>query len=332
LAPSVDPAAIAPAAESSDLASARRVLGLEAQGLSALAASLDLGFARALDLLHRAAPGRVIVTGMGKSGHVARKIAATLASTGTPAQYVHPGEASHGDLGMITPADAVLALSNSGETTELGDLVAHAKRFQIPLVAITARDGSTLAQAADAVLQLPAIPEACPMGLAPTTSTTMMLGLGDALAVALLERRGFTSEDFHVLHPGGRLGKKLLRVADLMHSGDELPLAPLGTSMRQAILTMTAKGWGCVGVTDDGGRLVGVITDGDLRRRIHEQLLDRQVEQVMNQAPKTIRPAALAAEALGFMNARKVTQLFVVDGGRPVGLIRMHDVLRAGVA
>jgi arabinose-5-phosphate isomerase len=308
------------------------VLGLEAQALTALAGALDSGFARALDLLAGAAAGRVIVTGMGKSGHVARKIAATLASTGTPAQYVHPGEASHGDLGMITRADAVLALSNSGETAELGDLVAHAKRFDIRLVAITARAGSALAQAADATLLLPAVAEACPMGLAPTTSTTMMLALGDALAVALLERRGFTREDFHVLHPGGRLGKRLLRVADIMHAGDELPLAPLGASMREAILVMTAKTWGCVGVVDKAGRLVGVITDGDIRRHIAEALLDRQVEQIMNQAPKTIRPGALAAEALGVMNARKVTQLFVVDAERPVGLVRMHDVLRAGVA
>jgi arabinose-5-phosphate isomerase len=330
-----DPAAAdrpAAASAAGDLASARRVLGLEAKALDALAAGLDASFARALDRLAGAARGRVIVTGMGKSGHVARKIAATLASTGTPAQYVHPGEASHGDLGMITPADAVLALSNSGETSELGDLIAHARRFAIAVVAITARAGSTLAQAADEVLLLPAIPEACPMGLAPTTSTTMMLALGDALAVALLERRGFTQEEFHVLHPGGRLGKRLLRVADLMHAGDELPLAPLGASMRDAILVMTRKGWGCVGVVDPAGRLVGVITDGDIRRHIGEALLDRQVEQVMNQAPKTIRPGALAAEALGVMNARKVTQLFVVEGERPVGLVRMHDVLRAGVA
>jgi len=331
VAPPADPAREADPA-GGDVASARRVLGLEAQALTALAGALDSGFARALDLLAGAAAGRVIVTGMGKSGHVARKIAATLASTGTPAQYVHPGEASHGDLGMITRADAVLALSNSGETAELGDLVAHAKRFDIRLVAITARAGSALAQAADATLLLPAVAEACPMGLAPTTSTTMMLALGDALAVALLERRGFTREDFHVLHPGGRLGKRLLRVVDIMHGGDELPLAPLGASMREAILVMTAKTWGCVGVVDRAGRLVGVITDGDIRRHIAEALLDRQVEQIMNQAPKTIRPGALAAEALGVMNARKVTQLFVVDAERPVGLVRMHDVLRAGVA
>ena len=276
--------------------------------------------------------GRVVVTGMGKSGHVGGKIASTLASTGTPAFFMHPGEASHGDLGMIVAADAVLALSNSGETPELADLVAHAKRFAIPLVAITARAGSALAQAADATLLLPSTPEACPMGLAPTTSTTAMLALGDALAVALLERRGFTPEQFHVLHPGGKLGKQLVKVGDLMHVGDQLPLAAIGTSMRDAILVMTQKGWGCVGVVDAGGRLAGVITDGDLRRHIHAALLDRQVEQVMNQAPKTIRPGALAAEALGLMNARKVTQLFVVEAERPVGLVRMHDVLRAGVA
>jgi arabinose-5-phosphate isomerase len=316
---------------SADLSAARRVLSQEAEALRTLAAGLDGAFSQALDLLYQA-KGRVIVTGMGKSGHVARKIAATFASTGTPAQYVHPAEASHGDLGMITASDAILALSNSGETPELADLVAHAKRFFVPLVAITGRAGSTLAQAADAVLTLPPVPEACPMGLAPTTSTTAMLALGDALAVALLERKGFTADQFRVLHPGGKLGTQLLMVRDVMHVGDELPLVRIGASMRDAILVMTNKTFGCAAVIDGEGRLAGIVTDGDLRRHMSEHLLNRQVEQVMNQAPKTIRPNALAAEALGYMNAIKITQLLVIEDDRPIGIVRMHDILRAGVA
>jgi arabinose-5-phosphate isomerase len=269
---------------------------------------------------------------MGKSGLVGRKIAATLASTGTPAQYVHPGEASHGDLGMIAEGDAILALSNSGETPELADLLAHSRRFAIPLVAITARAGSTLAQTADVALILPGMPEACPMGLAPTTSTTAMLALGDALAVALLGRKGFTAEQFRVFHPGGKLGKQLQRVADLMHGGADMPIVELGARMTDALIVMTARGFGCAVVVDAEGRLCGIVTDGDLRRHMSPQLLSRHVEQVMNQAPKTIRPAALAAEALGAMNDRKVTQLVVVEDDRPVGIVRMHDLLRAGVA
>lgn len=316
---------------SPDLVAARRVLAMETEALRALAASLDDHFSRALDHLGRVS-GRVIVSGMGKSGHVARKIAATLASTGTPAHFVHPAEASHGDLGMITPADAVIALSNSGETPELADLLAHAKRFAVPLIAITGRPASTLAQAADVALVLPPAPEACPMGLAPTTSTTAMLALGDALAVALLERKGFTADQFRVLHPGGKLGKQLLKVSDLMHVGDEMPLVRIGTSMREALLVMTARSFGCAVVVDGAGRLAGMITDGDLRRHMSEHLLNRHVEQIMNQAPKTIRPGALAAEALGAMNDRKVTQLVVVEADRPIGIVRMHDILRAGVA
>ena len=299
--------------------------------MRALAASLDERFTRAIDLL-LATTGRVIVSGMGKSGHVARKIAATFASTGTPAQFVHPAEASHGDLGMITATDAVLALSNSGETAELADLLAHAKRFAIPLIAITAGANSTLAQTADVALTLPPVAEACPMGLAPTTSTTLMLALGDALAVALLERKGFTADNFRVLHPGGKLGKQLLRVGELMHVGEEMPLIGLGASMREALILMTAKTFGCAIVIDGAGRLAGIVTDGDLRRHMSEHLLNRHVEQVMNQAPKTIRPGALAVEALGIMNERKVTQLVVVESDRPIGIIRMHDILRAGVA
>jgi arabinose-5-phosphate isomerase len=316
-------------------ASAIRVLTLEADSLRALAESLDGAFSAAVERLAqistRQGGGRVIVSGMGKSGHVARKIAATMASTGTPAQFVHPAEASHGDLGMITATDAVLCLSNSGETPELNDLVAHAKRFDIPLIAIIGRDGSSLGQAADIALVLPKTPEACPLGLAPTTSTTMMLALGDALAVALLERKGFTAEDFQVLHPGGKLGKALIKVSDIMHVGDEVPLVRLGTGMRDAVLTMTAKTFGCVGIADEDGRLIGIITDGDLRRHIDGDLFAHIVDDVMTRSPKAIRPQALAAEALGRMKASKVTALFVVADDRPIGIVRIHDMLRAGV-
>jgi arabinose-5-phosphate isomerase len=278
--------------------------------------------------------GRVVVTGMGKSGHVARKIAATFASTGTPSMYVHPGEASHGDLGMITAEDLVLALSNSGETPELADIVAYTRRFSIPLLAVVGRLRSSLVETADLALLLPARPEACPMGLAPTTSTTSMLALGDALAVALLERRGFGAQDFGVLHPGGKLGRRLVRVDQLMHRGDELPLVGDGVGMAEALLEMTAKRLGCVGVIDAGGRLAGILTDGDLRRHMSPDLLDRRVADLMTPAPRTIRPQALAAEALAMMNQaeRPFTVIFVVDGGRPVGVLHMHDCLRAGIA
>jgi arabinose-5-phosphate isomerase len=315
-----------------DIAAGQRVLNLEAEALKALSAALDARFAAAVDLLSRVA-GRIVVSGMGKSGHIAKKIAATLASTGAPATFVHPGEASHGDLGMIVAGDAVLCLSNSGETPELADLIAHAKRFAIPLIGITSRPGSTLDQAADIGLILPPAPEACPLGLAPTTSTTLMLGLGDALAVALLERRGFTAEDFQVLHPGGKLGSRLKRVAELMHDGDALPLIGEGATMQDAILVMSAKGYGTVGVVTDDGRLAGVITDGDLRRHMNPGLLAEPVARVMTRGPRTIRPRALASEALGLMNAKSITALFVLDdSGRPVGLIHIHDCLRAGVA
>jgi arabinose-5-phosphate isomerase len=314
-----------------DLAAARHVLDIESRALATLADALDGRFVAAIDLLE-ATGGRVVVTGMGKSGLVGRKIAATFASTGTPAQYVHPGEASHGDLGMIAPADTILALSNSGETTELADLLAHAKRFGIPLVAITSRGGSTLAQTADVTLTLPAMAEACPMGLAPTTSTTMMLALGDAMAVALLGRKGFTPEQFRVFHPGGKLGKQLLRVADVMHSGADMPIVDPQTRMSEALIVMTARSFGCAIVTDSVGRLVGIVTDGDLRRHMSPDLPSQSVARIMSTTPKTIRPGALAAEALGSMNDLRVTQLVVVDGERPVGVVRMHDILRAGVA
>jgi len=316
-----------------DIEVARSVLAAEAAGLRALAASLDHRFAAAVERL-AACTGRVVVSGMGKSGHVGRKIASTLASTGTPALFVHPGEASHGDLGMIVPGDAVLALSNSGETAELADLVAHARRFGLPLVAITRQPDSALARAADVLLVLPAAAEACPMGLAPTTSTTMQLALGDALAVALLTRRGFTATDFSQFHPGGKLGAQLRRVSDLMHGGDAIPLADAALPMSQALLVMTGKGFGCLGAVDAAGRLAGVLTDGDLRRSMGPDLLDRRVQDVMNRSPRTIGPEALAADALRLMGGpRPVTSLFVLDGdSRPLGLLHVHDLLRAGIA
>jgi arabinose-5-phosphate isomerase len=316
---------------SADLAVARRVIRAEIAGLESLAEALDGAFEAAVDTC-AVARGRIVVTGLGKSGHIGRKIAATLASTGTPAQFVHPVEASHGDLGMIGSEDAVLALSNSGETTELADIVAYSRRCNIPLIAITGGARSTLAAAADIVLLLPAAGEACPMGLAPTTSTTMMAALGDALALALLERRGFSSADFHLYHPGGRLGRRLLRVRDIMHQEDAVPLVPPNAPMSDAILVMTAKSFGCVGVCGTDGRLIGVITDGDLRRHMGDSLLRQTVRAVMHQNPKTIAATALAADALGVMNRFAITSLFVVDeGARPVGFVHMHDCLRAGI-
>jgi arabinose-5-phosphate isomerase len=317
-----------------DLDVARDVLATEAAGLSALAAALDEGFSCAVDVL-AAATGRVVVTGMGKSGHIARKIAATLASTGTPAQFVHPAEASHGDLGMVVRGDAVLALSNSGETAELADLIEHAHRFGLPLVAITANERSTLALAADVVLLLPPAREACPTGLAPTTSTTMQLALGDALAIALLTRRGFGAHEFRQFHPGGRLGARLRRVRDLMHAGEAMPLASPDTPMPAALIEMSAKRFGCLGVTDAAGRLVGIMTDGDLRRHMSLDLLTRPVGAIMTRAPRTIGPEALAADALRVMNEppRPITTLFVVDAALiPLGILHVHDLLRAGVA
>jgi arabinose-5-phosphate isomerase len=315
-----------------DLAVARRVIRAEIDGLEQLSHTLDTAFGVALDLC-TAARGRLIVTGIGKSGHVARKIAATLASTGTPAQFVHPAEASHGDLGMIGVEDAILALSNSGESAELADIIFYSRRFKIPLVAITGGRGSTLAEAADVVLPLPSAAEACPMGLAPTTSTTMMLALGDALALALLERKGFSTDDFQRFHPGGELGRRLLRVGEIMHTGASVPLVSPEAPMSEAILVMSAKSFGCCGVSGADGRLIGVITDGDLRRHMDERLLARRVGEVMHRNPKTITAAHLAAEALGLMNRFSITALFVVDDSlRPAGFLHMHDCLRAGIA
>ena len=321
-----------------DVGVAQAVLAAESAGLrtlsDALSGPLGAPFCEAVDRLSRCT-GRVVVTGMGKSGHIGRKIAATLASTGTPAMFVHPAEASHGDLGMILPGDAVLALSNSGETAELADLVAHARRFGLLLIAITGRPHSALARAAEIVLLQPPAPEACPMGLAPTTSTTMQLALGDAIAVALLTRRGFTSTEFSMIHPRGSLGAQLRHVGELMHTGDALPLAAMDLPMDRALLLMTGKGFGCLGALDPAGHLCGILTDGDLRRAMGPDLLGRKVYEVMNKAPRTIAADALAAAALLAMNegARPVTSLFVIDAERrPVGILHIHDLLRAGVA
>ncbi|MEP4377753.1 MAG: KpsF/GutQ family sugar-phosphate isomerase [Alphaproteobacteria bacterium] len=320
-----------PPAASRDIDAAQRVFRLEADALRVMSDALDETFVTAVDLVHRA-PGRTVVTGMGKSGHIARKISSTLSSTGTPSFYVHPGEASHGDLGMIARDDVVIALSNSGETPELSDVINYCRRFNVPLIAITGRAGSSLADNADCTLLLPAVAEACPMGLAPTTSTTAMLAVGDALAIALLDRRGFTAEDFQVLHPGGQLGQNLLRVGDLMHSEEALPLLDADATVGDAILEMTTKGFGCAGVIDDQGRLAGIITDGDLRRHMSDTLLQLTCGHVMTADPKTIRAQALASEALGLMNASQITSLFVAEDRHPVGILHIHDCLRAGIA
>lgn len=323
-----------------DLDAARRVLSVEGDALGALARSLDGRFTKAIDLI-LGVEGRVIVSGMGKSGHIGNKIAATLASTGTPAQFVHPGEASHGDLGFITRKDAALLLSNSGKTQELTDIIEFTRRAGIPLIAITGGADSALAQYADVALILPAAPEACPMGLAPTTSTTMQLALGDALAVALMKRRGFTADDYRVLHPGGSLGKRLVRVADIMHVGNELPLVGQDSVMSDVLLEITSKRFGCAGVTDAQGGLIGVITDGDLRRHMQGDLLKRRAGEVMTAKPRLVRSGALGGEALRLMNQNSVpvTCLFVVAdedvakaAPKPVGIVHVHDCLRVGVA
>lgn len=313
---------------------ARRVLDCAAEAIDALREALDGAFSRAVDLIF-AAPGRVIVSGMGKSGHVARKIAATLASTGTPAHFVHPAEASHGDLGAVTRSDALVMLSNSGETPELKDLITFAKRFSVPLIGIACRADSALLRAADVALLLPPAKEACPMGLAPTTSTTLMLVLGDALAVALMERRGFTPDQYRELHPGGSLGKSLLRVRDIMHAGEELPLVGERSSLREALQVMTEKRFGCTGVVDGDGRLVGVFTDGDLRRSVDRMTPNSVIAELMTKSPKTVAGADLAAQAVAIMNRHSINVLFVVDPsdphGRPNGIIHLHDCLRAGL-
>jgi arabinose-5-phosphate isomerase len=309
------------------LDTARRVIRTEISGLEALAAGLDDSFDRAVGLI-LAAQGRVIVSGMGKSGHVGRKIAATFASTGTPAQFVHPGEASHGDLGMVTQNDVALVLSNSGETPELADLIAHTRRFEIPLIGVASRPDSTLLRQSDVALLLPAAPEACGSGIVPTTSTTMTMALGDALAIALMEHRKFTPEHFRTFHPGGKLGAKLSRVGDLMHR--DIPLVTETAPMSEALLVISQKGFGVTGVTDEQGNLSGIITDGDLRRHM-QGLLDLRAAQVMTRDPRTISPEKLAEQALAQMQERKITSLFVLEDRKPVGLLHIHDFLRTGM-
>ena len=316
-------------------ASARRALITETEGMQQLIEAMDgpLGdaFAKSVQLI-RSAKGRVVMTGMGKSGHIARKIAATLASTGTPASFVHPAEASHGDLGMITPDDVVIMISNSGESPELRDILIYSRRFAVPLIAITSVPGSTLGKEADIVLPLPRAREACPNGLAPTTSTLLQLALGDALAMALLEDKGFSAHDFRKFHPGGKLGAQLKHVRDIMHGRDELPLGPESMPMSDVLIVMTRRSYGCFGVTDAEGRLIGIVTDGDLRRGMTADLLNRTAGSVMTRAPKTIDPGALASEALEQLNSLKITSLFVIDEQqKPVGLVHIHDLLRIGL-
>ncbi|MEM9012000.1 MAG: KpsF/GutQ family sugar-phosphate isomerase [Pseudomonadota bacterium] len=311
------------------IAAGRAVLRTEAEALLQLVERLDHSFVQAVELM-LAATGRIVVSGMGKSGHVGRKIAATLASTGTPAQFVHPAEASHGDLGMVTVDDVVLLLSNSGETPELAHIIAHTRRFGIPLIGVASRRDSTMMRQADIALALPAAAEACPNGLAPTTSTTLTLALGDALAVALMQEREFTPEHFRLFHPGGNLGARLISVRDLMHTGDEMPLTGPATPMSDVLITMTQKGLGVCGVQDGDGRLIGIITDGDLRRKM-DGLLTLTAGEVMTAGPQTVPPDLLAVEALATLNTRAITALFVLEGERPVGVLHIHDCLRAGL-
>lgn len=324
-----------PAKRPSSLESARRTLSVESEGLSALERELDgpLGEAfKAACKAVEASRGRVVVTGIGKSGIIGRKIASTLASTGTPAMFVHPSEASHGDLGMVTPDDLVLALSWSGESSELAAILNHTRRFRVPLVAMTSVAASTLGRAADIVLELPKVDEACPHGLAPTTSTLLQLAMGDALAIALLEGRGFTAQDFRVFHPGGKLGASLKLVREVMHSGDRLPIVPLGTMMGTAIEVISQKGFGCVGIVDGEGVLAGIVTDGDIRRHLGDGLLAQSVDSVMTRRPTTIAPDALLVSAIEQLNSGSKLALIVVEDGRPVGVVHLHDLLKAGVA
>lgn len=313
---------------------ATRTLRLEAEGLSALEVALQNGLGKSFNQavkLIGAARGRVIVTGIGKSGHVGQKVAATFASTGTPAFFVHPSEASHGDLGMITPDDVILAISWSGETVELKNIITYSRRFSVPMIAITSRRDSALGTQSDVCLELPRAKEACPHGLAPTTSTTMQLALGDCLAVALLEAKGFTAHDFKVFHPGGSLGASLKYVSDLMHTGDAMPLARHDEPMAAALVTMTAKAFGCLGIIDAKGKIVGIITDGDLRRHMGAELVNASTRDIMTKNPKTVEPGMLASAALELMNTKRITALFVVEKGRPIGIVHVHDMLRAGL-
>lgn len=319
--------------ENKDILSAKRTIDKEVEALHMMEDELDDTLTKALDLMQNT-KGRVIVTGMGKSGHVGSKIAATLASTGTPSFFVHPGEASHGDLGMLTKDDIVLAISNSGETKELSDIILYCKRYDIPLIAITKNPNSTLGKTGDILLKLPDDGEACPLGLAPTSSTTATMVLGDILAVCLLERKGFSKTDFRQRHPGGKLGSYLLKVSDLMHKDKEMPLVKTGTPLQTALLEMTSKMLGCVGIVSNDNKLLGIITDGDLRRNLSPDMLTKTADEIMTPNPKCVGPDVLAAEAINTMNTtgKGITQLFVVENQSPIGIIHMHDCLRAGVA
>ena len=313
-----------------DLISARNTIDKEIDTLRVLEQDLDESLTKALDMMQNA-KGRVILTGMGKSGHIAKKIAASLASTGTPSFFVHPAEASHGDLGMITEDDVVIAISNSGESNELVDILNYSKRFGIPLIAITKNPQSSLGKAGDVVLRLPDNGEACPLGLAPTSSTTATLVLGDVLTVAMIERNGFTKNQFNQRHPGGKLGSVLQKVSDLMHSGDEMPLLKENANMHDVLLEMTSKRLGCVGFTDGSGKLTGILTDGDLRRCLSNDILNKTGIDVMTKNPKVISPSAMASEAVKLMHEKKITNLFAVEDGKPVGVIHIHDCLNSGV-
>lgn len=316
--------------------SAIRTLKAEKSGLSDLEKALGNGLSQPFEeVVQRlvSLPGRVVVTGIGKSGHVGAKIAATLASTGTPSFFVHPVEANHGDLGMITTRDAILALSWSGETSELRGIVSYSRRFSIPLIALTSGENSTLAREADVVLCLPKSQEACPHGLAPTTSAVMQLAMGDAIAVALLEARGFTAVDFKTFHPGGKLGATLAHVGDVMHDGESVPLVALGTGVPEAVMTLSQKRFGCVGVVGEDGALAGIVTDGDIARRLHKNLVGMKVEEVMTRNPKTVRRNTLATSAMGLLNLYNISALMVTDeDNRPIGVVHFHDLLRIGVA
>jgi arabinose-5-phosphate isomerase len=318
-----------------EVASAIRTIETEKYGLDALMLAFGEGlgeaFTSAVAALSKLT-GRVIVTGRGKSGHIGAKIAATLASTGTPAYFVHPAEANHGDLGMIARDDAIIAISWSGESGELKGIVAYSRRFSIPLIAITANPQSALGRESDVCLTLPKVPEACPHQLAPTTSTLMQLALGDALAIALLESRDFSANDFKVLHPGGSLGASLTHVSEIMHTGEAMPLVPAGTGMAEAVRCISAKGFGCVGITSPQGDLIGVVTDGDLRRNITRNIIELVVDDVMTRSPLTVSPETLASKAMAILNERAITALIVTTGKKPVGIVHMHDLLRIGVA
>jgi len=315
--------------------SAKKTLTCEKNALEIMTKRIDDAFATVANKILNLT-GRVIVTGMGKPGHIGKKIAASLASTGTPAFFVHPAEASHGDLGMITKNDLVLALSNSGESKELFDIVNYCKRFAIPLVAVTSAPESTLGKAADYILQIPnkqEAPEACPFNMAPTTSMVATLAMGDALTVALMNMRGFTKELYHDRHPGGKLGNVLVKVKDMMAKGDALPVVPDTMKMAEALMVMSRKMLGCLGILDNTGHLVGMITDGDLRRHMSPDLMTKSVTEIMNPNPTTISEDILGSEALNIMNTKKITNIFVVDpDNKPVGLIHMHHLLQAGVA